>query len=297
MRKITLLLLFLASGYMTAQDNYDFGLVHVSSNASSHTIAVYGYPDFTDPTGPQLSGAGVNITLTNNVGTAITEDLTMNCTVANDAEGGEPWAIDNLECGVSAIPSDGQTLAGVGTGIGDGTRDFYRWFRNPGITFNHPVTSGVGFEIFSFTVSTAGGTAPTEGTVAIMDNSDTFLADLLAVAGLSPRNYYSANITGTTQDHFRAISTVGSIDFVTLSNPEAELTGFSMYPNPANNEFFVKGLELETEIKIHDMNGKLVMSQENYTGDRIDVSQLQTGVYFVNIANDNGSTTEKLIVE
>lgn len=281
MRKITLLFMFAAFA-MTAQ-TYNYGLVQGYNGGTDYDITVFAYPDFTRTGANAPTAADANVMLVADTGNSINPSATSTA----EYEGGNAWTED------VGIPNDAGTLQLAGTGIGDGTRDFFYYNRDNLVLINHDVTAGTPFPMFTINVGT-----PNSGILSIMANNDPMAADFSA-NGFPVANVYNASIDGgATQDYYGAIqSGVGSIDFSLLSNPDAELTGISMYPNPANNNFAITGLEQEAKVQIHDMNGKLILSKEQYTGGNIDVSQLQTGVYFVKIASDNKSTTEKLVVE
>jgi len=81
------------------------------------------------------------------------------------------------------------------------------------------------------------------------------------------------------------------------SNPIA--CNLGIYPNPASDYFMIQN---ETSIsgisiKIIDVSGKIVISKDNINSDeKILISDLNKGIYFVNITSDNFSKTEKLII-
>jgi hypothetical protein len=68
-----------------------------------------------------------------------------------------------------------------------------------------------------------------------------------------------------------------------------------MYPNPANEIIYIKGLvSPASKVKIYTMRGRLVStvnSSEFEEGQQVDVSKLAAGVYFIKI----DSVTAKLI--
>jgi|GEM_PF-6530281 len=79
---------------------------------------------------------------------------------------------------------------------------------------------------------------------------------------------------------------------------------FSIYPNPAANQLFLKLPGLNSsylKISIYDLSGKLVISEEqrfNGSGNFIkilDVSALSTGVYLCSVENEKGVETLKFI--
>lgn len=75
-----------------------------------------------------------------------------------------------------------------------------------------------------------------------------------------------------------------------------DVTSFnvSLFPNPANNHITVKSNNFEvSSVNVYDLLGKLVV-QEN-TKDRIDISNLRKGMYFVEITSGNKSVTKKII--
>ncbi|MEN8927380.1 MAG: choice-of-anchor B family protein, partial [Flavobacteriales bacterium] len=83
----------------------------------------------------------------------------------------------------------------------------------------------------------------------------------------------------------------------------ADKSRFSLFPNPATNEFFLMGLSKYNEqykMEIIDINGKKVLSnvfQNNFL-DKVQVSlpsELPSGVYVVNIFNSTFAQSIKLI--
>ena len=71
----------------------------------------------------------------------------------------------------------------------------------------------------------------------------------------------------------------------------------NIFPNPTSNSFTIKSNNLSTNVQIIDLNGKLIKTIDNYSGEEIDVSDLQKGVYFVKLTNNNGVSVGILIVE
>jgi hypothetical protein len=82
-----------------------------------------------------------------------------------------------------------------------------------------------------------------------------------------------------------------------LSNNEFEPVTFNIYPNPAINGFvnFEANFIGQKTIDLFDINGRLVMSA-SLENDRLDVSQLNAGIYMVRISTSNQSSIQKLII-
>lgn len=82
---------------------------------------------------------------------------------------------------------------------------------------------------------------------------------------------------------------------------ENELSKFSIHPNPAKNQLFLNSKKPagNLKVKIFNIEGKLLSTQnvafENQTS--INVSQLTSGIYFLNIEDENGKTEVKKFIK
>lgn len=81
------------------------------------------------------------------------------------------------------------------------------------------------------------------------------------------------------------LNTLSSNTYTMEANP------VSLYPNPANTIVTIKGIDTINNIKVYDLSGKWILSQ---TTNIVDISHLESGMYFVTI---NNSITKKLIKE
>lgn len=84
-----------------------------------------------------------------------------------------------------------------------------------------------------------------------------------------------------------------------LSTSEFIASKFSVSPNPANDFITVSNSEniIVNRISITDLNGRVVKqnSYENVSNIQVNVSDLSSGVYMMNITSDKGSVTKKII--
>jgi len=82
---------------------------------------------------------------------------------------------------------------------------------------------------------------------------------------------------------------------------DANTATFSIHPNPAKNELFLtsKSNNGNLTLKIFNTTGKLLSTQklELEYQSSIDVSQLSSGIYFLNIGDENGNTTIKKFIK
>jgi len=81
-----------------------------------------------------------------------------------------------------------------------------------------------------------------------------------------------------------------------LSSDDFVLSQFSLFPNPAKDQFTIslnKSLELD-HINIYNHLAQLMSSTKETT---VNTSHLSTGMYFVEVITDQGKATKKLIVK
>lgn len=85
----------------------------------------------------------------------------------------------------------------------------------------------------------------------------------------------------------------------TASLTELSNVNFDLYPNPVNEQLNIEVDLNNAEVKIVDMLGKTVFTQNNVnTTTKVDVSNLNNGIYFVSILKEGTVLkTEKLIVK
>lgn len=95
-------------------------------------------------------------------------------------------------------------------------------------------------------------------------------------------------VTATAAD----ASGVSSSTTITIAIPglgydELDLTAISFYPNPASNYLVIEN-DAQGAALIYAQDGQLVLSKENIvSGQKIDISSLATGVYYLLISADN----------
>ena len=63
---------------------------------------------------------------------------------------------------------------------------------------------------------------------------------------------------------------------------------FSLYPNPTQDFLQLHGIGAKAVIDIYSSNGNLFMHSEVDLPNAIDLSSLQSGVYFLKITSENG---------
>jgi len=114
-------------------------------------------------------------------------------------------------------------------------------------------------------------------------------------------NYCSAAQAGRDilTNTFGWLITDGGVDTslnCTLSNEDLQLeNSINLYPNPAFNEF---NIELEQEVldqvNMYNLQGQLVKTSNI---KNVDVSDLTTGIYLVQVVTTNGTTSTQQLIK
>lgn len=94
------------------------------------------------------------------------------------------------------------------------------------------------------------------------------------------------------------LGTPGAANDFTLSNDNFDTNGFSIYPNPTATGF----VNIKTNtggdvlVSVFNVLGKQVISME-LKNERLDVSNLNTGVYIMRLSQESNTVTKKLIIK
>ena len=84
----------------------------------------------------------------------------------------------------------------------------------------------------------------------------------------------------------------------TLGIGDFQIDNLALYPNPATNVLYMEGLpQADLEVRIVDMQGRIVMSQSIQTNNGLDVSSLTSGMYQLMIVDGNTIVGNKKFVK
>lgn len=77
-----------------------------------------------------------------------------------------------------------------------------------------------------------------------------------------------------------------------------KIDAISIYPNPAKNKIQISNIVgISNEIRIFNILGKQVFSQQKNLDKTIDVLSLQSGIYIVKILSKGKTKTQKLVIQ
>ncbi|MBO72711.1 MAG: hypothetical protein CMD35_03750 [Flavobacteriales bacterium] len=106
--------------------------------------------------------------------------------------------------------------------------------------------------------------------------------------------------------NFDNIDGTVSVDFIRFgdaanSTEEVVVEGFNVFPNPATDVLNVKfDATSATTVELTDLTGKVVSSQLVQAGavnTTFATADINAGIYFVNVKNEIGSTTQKVVIK
>jgi hypothetical protein len=86
---------------------------------------------------------------------------------------------------------------------------------------------------------------------------------------------------------------------LSTQNSKSKLENITLYPNPTTGELIIVNGELKVDkIAVHDIVGKIVSSHQftnSAAHQKIDISNLNSGIYFVKITTEAGETVRKVV--
>ena len=167
---------------------------------------------------------------------------------------------------------------------------------------NYLATGATGAASFNLTVGNA-QTAASQNTVIASEPSIANLTYELKSYTFTPTTsgvYYFSILNNSPINALVQALIVDTFSVSqTLSLDEFLNSNFSVSPNPANDFITVSNADniSVTAISITDLNGRVVKqnSYSNVTNVQVNVSDLASGVYMMNITSDKGSITKKII--
>jgi transforming growth factor-beta-induced protein len=97
------------------------------------------------------------------------------------------------------------------------------------------------------------------------------------------------------------VHVIDKVILLDLTTTSASLTAgiqAEFYPNPARGFITVNTNYPEGKVMISDISGRNILSERlNQSTQRIDISNIRPGIYFISFQNNNSRNTQKLIVK
>ncbi|MDO6595359.1 T9SS type A sorting domain-containing protein [Oceanihabitans sp. 2_MG-2023] len=198
----------------------------------------------------------------------------------------------------SSIGSSASATFFDGTAVGQAAIDGYLITETLGSPVTLPAPSA-GTITPMVTIQVDG--APTSGIIEILANDSALATTVTPLKSFMAADMVddgSATFPNVVDPNASALSGTTSFDFAILSVEDFSLNKISVYPNPIVTSFKIEtnNTVIITSSKLFNVNGVLVKSID--TSDlntSVDVSGLQTGLYFLELSSDKYKKTIKLI--
>jgi hypothetical protein len=118
-------------------------------------------------------------------------------------------------------------------------------------------------------------------------------------SGSSPDWEFDSDALPAAFQDWAGINTVyGALNptVATLSDNDFSVSSFKIYPNPANTSITIKSSDVKIEsVEVFNMLGKNVL-KSRLVDDKLNVSELASGVYMLRISSTNASTTRRIVI-
>ncbi|WP_299212161.1 immunoglobulin-like domain-containing protein [uncultured Aquimarina sp.] len=288
-----------SSGFIDAVGNYAirYNATDASGNVATEVTRAV---DVVDTTNPTLVCQNITVQLDNTGNVVITADQVDNG--ATDLSGIASLSLDisTFDCAtigdhtvvLTAIDTNGNESSCTATvTVEDLIAPVFNTTTLPSDT---EVTFDTG-DIYTLADFTNG--------VVVTDNCDTNRAALATTITQTPAagTLLGAGdhviILTATDDNANEQTTTFTITVTddVLSVGENKEEVFTLYPNPAKQQFQVSGFSGEAELSIYDVNGRSLLIEKVDAGQSISIEELPNGLYFVRIAIGTTYQTIKLL--
>ena len=134
--------------------------------------------------------------------------------------------------------------------------------------------------------------------IEIIKQSNTII-DFVKGLIILPKSLFLAKILKSRNvDHIHSFSTTSTavMAHIISSNLNELNEKISIYPNPSNGKLFISTSELIKSIKVTNIIGKEIYSNNNFNNNSIDLINLNNGVYFIKLSTEKGTITKKIIL-
>lgn len=265
----TLVLTFLITFFITAQDGYNFTLI----NNGNYSFSIAATANFDSGTFlPQTESYGFTIVVPD--GTTIT-------------------VTDVQPTGSSEVitPIQGTDVAGIDPSFSNKDLFVVTTATNAGNLPSHMTNDEI--SLVTFTVNGS----PLTGELTLLDNNST-LASNPALAGALD-SFLQVDMTDDATVNFTNgyLGQTGTttFNFTTLDLEVVAKLNIKVTPNPVQDRLLITGLNVKAEITIVDLNGRIISRLDSGTKNEVDVSKFDPATYIIELRVDNQVFKTKFI--
>ena len=109
----------------------------------------------------------------------------------------------------------------------------------------------------------------------------------------------SANMTVGSHGGSASAGYAINVPFTTLGVEDFSLNASKIFPNPTNGDFSIQTKTYLNQVNIYTQTGafvKTIYTENNEEVVNVEVNGLSTGIYLIELINDNQKTWKKVIV-
>ncbi len=131
---------------------------------------------------------------------------------------------------------------------------------------------------------------------ATTDDGSAIVIDASAV-NANTAGSYIVTYNATDASGNNAVEVTRTVNIVPpLSIDDNQLDFIKLYPNPVSDRFVISGIsDSIDQVQVYSLEGRLVKDIKNYHSEAIDVSQLEEGVYLVQITKETSVKTLRFL--
>ena len=113
----------------------------------------------------------------------------------------------------------------------------------------------------------------------------------------SPAGFFDIVLSGGSDNNYQYTLVNGRLEVTVINGiNNIEAGKISIYPNPTQNDIFIKSdLPIE-KVEIYSLTGTLLLFENNFN-EKISVSALSQGVYLLKVYTDKGVVVSKIVKE
>ncbi|MAN59342.1 MAG: hypothetical protein CMC08_05850 [Flavobacteriaceae bacterium] len=130
----------------------------------------------------------------------------------------------------------------------------------------------------------------------VLGGSNGYLLKTVLIENYPVGGFLISGAISELELHAAAYFGLGFRNEITLSSPDNNLEEVTLAPNPASDSIAIQGLLDNTAaITIYGVSGSVMRKQQLNVDTLLDISLLETGLYFAEITSNGQTTVEKFI--
>ncbi|MDL2247189.1 T9SS type A sorting domain-containing protein [Bacteroides sp. OttesenSCG-928-J23] len=112
----------------------------------------------------------------------------------------------------------------------------------------------------------------------------------------SPIGFYDIVLSGGSDNNYNYQLMNGRLEVVVATGiSDASMLNLSFYPNPVESELFIQSESPIQKVEVYTQSGNCVLRDNNFN-EKLNLSHLPDGFYFVRVYTDNAPKTGKIMI-